>query len=244
MTQTVEWFFGRGLSIGCGLTWAVPQGWNVLSRDEIITRTIAALDSEMSASHVNTSEISSFLNFIAHNTSNEWNHRFHTTNWDYLLQREIGNLGLSVLPKWLSSSHVYHWNGSIEPPFNNTLRSNIVLETDKPAARLASHEGNLAFNKCLWSKTFVVMGMSFECDVDQLMLQALSKHEDKMSMGEAQWIVVNPCAQALKATSTRLRAALPAVTVIEVQSAFSGWLKDGFPQLKSRGAIISETLKL
>lgn len=28
--KRVDWFFGRGLSVGCNLNWAVPQEWNGL----------------------------------------------------------------------------------------------------------------------------------------------------------------------------------------------------------------------
>lgn len=163
MSPRVDWFFGRGLSIGCGLTWTVPAAWNILPRVEQIARIRDAITVEMSAPYVDVSDIRQFLTLLAHHTAVPWQHQFHTTNWDYLLQREILALGHTVQPAWCAEAHVYHLNGTAEVLPNNSHRSAFVLESDPACARSATVEGNIAFSRFIWNRTFVVVGMSFEC---------------------------------------------------------------------------------
>ena len=40
--------------------------------------------------------------------------------------------------------------------------------------------GYIAYNKFIWSQTFVVVGMSFECQVDKYLLSALKRVEDDL----------------------------------------------------------------
>ena len=145
MTKIVEWFFGRGLSIGCGLQWAVPIEWQELARDEQILRIKATLPVEMQAPGVNTEDIRLFLDLLATRTKPSWLHQFHTANWDYLLQREILALGYTVQPPWCAETHVYHLNGTVEDLPDNSQRSQFILESDSADARVATTEGNIAF---------------------------------------------------------------------------------------------------
>jgi hypothetical protein len=237
VTCTVEWFFGRGLSIGCGLSWAVPAEWHALNRDNQIARIKTAVSSEMSASYINTSDIRHFLDLLARRTVPPWRHQFHTTNWDYLLQREILNLGLTVQPPWCAESHVYHLNGTVEELPDNSRRSQFVLESDPAQQRVATTEGDIAFNKFIWSKTFVVVGMSFECEVDRYLLSALKRVEDDLPIGESAWIVLNPNKDVLASTCARLQAALPRANIGGSATTFGAWLHAGVPELQSRGAI-------
>lgn len=237
MTQIVEWFFGRGLSIGCGLTWAVPAEWHALHRADQIESIKRAVRSKMAGNDVNTVDIQYFLDLLANYTVAPWRHQFHTTNWDYLLQRKIRSLGHTVQPPWCAETHVYHWNGTVEELADNSHRSAIVLESDPPSARVATTEGNIAFNKFVWSQTFVVVGMTFECDVDKFLLTMLQRVEDDLPIGESYWIVVNPSVAALNEACLRLQAALPRAKIIGVAKTFGMWLRDGVPVLRSRGAI-------
>jgi hypothetical protein len=237
MAHTVEWFFGRGLSIGCGLTWVVPSDWHSLPRDEQIARIKAALVSEMSTAYVDTGDIRLFLDLLAKHTVSPWRHQFYTTNWDFLLQREILALDHKVLPPWCAETHVYHLNGTVEDLPDNSRRSMFVLESDPPGARVTTTEGNIAYNKFIWSQTFVVVGMSFECEVDKYLLSALKRVEDDLPIGESCWIVLNPNTDALSATCHRLQAALPRAKVVSSVTTFRAWLDGQAPELQSRGAI-------
>lgn len=237
MVQTVEWFFGRGLSIGCGLTWCVPRDWQSLPREDQITRIKSALRAEMLAPSVDVADIRRFLKILATRTVAPWKHQFHTTNWDYLLQREILNLNLAVLPAWCAETHVYHLNGTVEELPTNANRSAFVLESDSRDTRTNTIEGNIAYGKFIWSKTFVVVGMSFECDVDKYLLNAINRVEDDLPIGESTWIILNPDASTLTALGGRLKAAMPRAQIIPKQSTFRAWLGMKLPELQSCGAI-------
>ena len=237
MAPRVDWFFGRGLSIGCGLTWSVPVQWEALPREERITRIKAAVLAEMSAQCIDPSDIQHFLSLLANQTLAPWQHQFHTTNWDYLLQREILALRHTVQPPWCAETHVYHLNGTVELSPDNSRRSAFVLESDPAHAGVATTEGDIAFNKFIWNKTFVVVGMSFECEVDKYLLHALRRVEDDLPIGDSYWIVVNPSGEALSSTCARLRAALPHARIVGVASTFGAWLRARVPELQSCGAI-------
>jgi hypothetical protein len=57
MTQVVEWLFGRGLSIGFGLHWSVPEVWKEFSRGDQVAMIAQAIEQEMSATEVDTRDI-------------------------------------------------------------------------------------------------------------------------------------------------------------------------------------------
>lgn len=235
--QSVHWLFGRGLSIGCNLSWAVPAEWNALPREDQINRIKEALRKEMAHSSVDSSVIKSLLGLLGQYTTSNWSNLFITTNWDYLLQREILSLDLSVKPPWLSNSHVFHLNGTIEELQNNEHRSPFVLEQDSAAQRIGTTEGDIAFNHMAWNRMFVVVGMSFECEIDKFLLTSLSLIEDDMPIGESEWVVVNPDSASLKASCARLQSALPRSKINSVQAPLSCWLEAKLPELQKCGAI-------
>lgn len=191
----------------------------------------------MDARDVDTSDLRLFLRFLAERTTPPWQHQFYTTNWDYLLQREIEGLELKVQPPWWAETHVYHLNGTVEVLANNGNRSNIVIETDQGTARISSPEANVALNSMIWNRHFVVVGMSFECEVDKFLLQVLSEVEDDLPIGESSWIVVNPSQVALAASAGHIHAALPSAKVIRVQMSFGAWLQDGLKELQAVGVV-------
>lgn len=215
----------------------MPTDWRALPRDEQIARIKSALLSEMSAAYIDTTDIRMFLHLLANRTVSPWRHQFHTTNWDFLLQREILALGHRVQPPWCAETHVYHLNGTIEDLRDNSRRSEFVLESDPPHARVATIEGNIAYNKFIWSQTFVVVGMSFECEVDKYLLSALRRVEDDCPIGDSLWIVLNPNTDALSATCARLQVALPNAEIVGSVTTFRAWLDAQVPELQSRGAI-------
>ena len=237
MATRVDWFFGRGLSIGCGLQWSVPEDWAMLERPVLVNRIVHAVRNEMEQPHIDTTDIREFLSFLAQRTTVPWQHQFHTTNWDYLLQREISALELCAQPQWCANTHVYHLNGTVESLDDNQHRSAIVLETDPASARTPTTETNTAFSKIIWNTTFVIVGMSFECEVDKFILHSLNRVQDDLPIGESHWILVNPNANALVATSRRLQEALPNGRIVTVASFFGEWLRSEMPELQVTGAV-------
>ena len=238
MSRQVIWLFGRGLSIGCGLTWDVPEDWLGLERCEKVEKIRNALRTEMDAAHVCTSGIRSFLDFLAQRTTGGWRHLFLTTNWDFLLQREILSFVPDrILPTWLSNSHVFHINGTVEDPPGHSFRSPFLLTEDYESQRSGSTEANIAFNKMICESTFVVIGMSFECAIDRFLLRHLNKVEDDLPIGESQWVVVNPDADILAIVAKRLQTALPCATISPVCRTLDQWREEGFGELTSMGVF-------
>ncbi len=105
--KKIDWIFGRGLSIDCGLTWTVPVLWGVFPRELRIIMIKRSLRNQMDRMRIQVDPIGGFLNYLEKRADNGWRHEFYTTNWDYLLQRGIGGRGYSVCPKWLATSHVW-----------------------------------------------------------------------------------------------------------------------------------------
>lgn len=66
--QCIDWLFGRGLSIGCGLPWVVPPKWQGLPREVKIERIKAALRYEMDQSYVDCQIIRELLTLLEHHT--------------------------------------------------------------------------------------------------------------------------------------------------------------------------------
>jgi hypothetical protein len=150
----LAWLFGRGLSIECSLNWTVPAEWKTqYSRIERIERIKRALRVEMDSSHVARAPIREFLTFLKQRTAPEWRHLFVTTNWDYLLQRELrAMVDGSRPPRWLhhgAGSWVHHVNGTVEEGTQH--RSCFLLEDDSWAERTETTEANYAFNYLIWA---------------------------------------------------------------------------------------------
>ena len=159
---TVVWMFGRGLSIGCGLAWGCPSKLESTAADEQIPRIKVALAKEMLSPSINASGIRDLLSHLENHTAPDWRHLFVTTNWDYLLQREISALGLKVQPPWLANSHVFHLNGTVENLPNNENRSPFPLFGRCGCPPKTDVDGNPhLFQQISWRQTFVVVGMSF-----------------------------------------------------------------------------------
>ncbi len=236
-SKCINWFFGRGLSIGCNLSWVVPDEWRRLPRVEAIALIKAALPKEMDRPDIDCSVIRFFLGLLSENTRPGWRHRFITTNWDFLLQREIEKFDLSYLPQWLDTSHVFHLNGTVEILEDNSRRSPFLLEEDSGTCRTNTQEANEAYNKMICDKYFVVVGMSFECETDKFLLRALGRVEDEMPIGESYWVVVNRNKSALVASCRRIQDALPYASVTPVCASLNDWLKSGTQDLRKWGAL-------
>lgn len=234
----MNWLFGRGLSCACKLSWVVPHEWRNIPREERIERIKITLRKEMDSRTIDVSVIRRLLRILELHAAPNWKNRFITTNWDYLLQREIKALNPNVMPGWLASSHVFHLNGSVEYLEDNSHRSPFLLEEDSAAQRCFTPEANIAYTHMKWDRTFVVVGMSFECETDKFLLSALGRVEDDMPIGVSSWIVVNRNAQALELSCSRISHVLPRASVKSVCVDFNEWLESGLPELQESGAIV------
>lgn len=230
MSGTVIWLFGRGLSIGCGLTWDIPKDWGVLSRPNKMDRIKIDLTQAMHACN-NVDSIFDFLTHLASNTKSGHRHLFATTNWDYLLQQEIWKLGLKVMPPWLANSQVFHINGTIETVENDINRSPFILPEDLAGQRVWSHESESFLNKMIWEKRFVVVGMAFECEADKFLFRALGRVEDDLPIGESFWTIINPDQNILDLTKSLIQMNLPNAKVDCFAGTLDQWRVCGMPRL-------------
>jgi hypothetical protein len=112
-----------------------------------------------------------------------------------------------------------------------------MLEDDCGTDRVVTTEANYAFNYIACERTFVVVGMSFECDTDGYFLQQLEKIQDWMPVGESHWMIVNPSGKALRTVCCRVRGALPEARVEPVQDTLTDWRKGEFPELRASGVF-------
>jgi hypothetical protein len=237
MTSTVNWIFGRGLSIGCNLKWQFPAEWADLPREDIIKNIKVDLEKEMRSENVTKASIFDLFSNLAKRTNESWRHRLITTNWDYLIQESISEMKFKKLPRWLCDSHVSHVNGSIEDFGNKDLRSPFILERDSFDERKPSYEADDIFNKMLWGNIFCVVGMSFECESDRFLLHSLNRHEDNVPIGESTWFVLNPCKSDLDISSRRIKDALPNARVYKAPITLDQWIERGTQGLVSLGAF-------
>ena len=95
---TLIWLFGVGASIACGLVvdgsgslGEPPAGgtWRISGKP---------LCAEINAQAVDTSPYPELLTVLGSRTASGWRHRFVTTNWDGLLEREVNKAYPEVCP--------------------------------------------------------------------------------------------------------------------------------------------------
>ena len=192
---------------------------------------------EMDKPAVDVSPYKIFIETLSGSTVNPWRHLFITTNWDYLLQREILNFKLKMVPRWLRDSHVFHINGTAEVLEDNSNRSFLVLEDDPPEKRVSTLEANLAFDQMIWGQLFVVVGMSFECQIDKFLLTALNRVQDDLPIGESKWLIVNSNEDVLTQSAERIRNALPRGMIVKVKKKFELWVNNNMPELQEEGVF-------
>jgi len=230
----VVWMLGRGASIACNLVWDVPRHWLDCDHDALEGKIKAALQVEMAQPTVNTLPYKRLLAELAKRTPPGWQHRFLTTNWDTLLQREMDALRLTTAPDWLPETHVFHLNGAVEALRESDgvrRRSPFLLETDAASHRSASVEFNQALQFIVWRKVFVVVGISFSCPTDRGLLAVLHSVEDNLPVGFAWWLLVNQDRESAEAVAALIGAALPKAVVTYVATPFERWVADGMPEL-------------
>jgi hypothetical protein len=189
----------------------------------------------MGETGVDREPINRFLRSLAGRTRDNWRHLFLTTNWDFLLQSEINKFVPDVVPRWLRDSHVFHLNGTIEVQAGNSRRSEFVLPEDQ--ARTPSLEFSIALSKMEWGRTFVVVGMGFECEADRGLFSFLNQVKEMLPSGESDWVIVNPFQAALDSARDLIQLKLPQARVKPVCATFTGWQEAQFRGLSELGVF-------
>ena len=239
MSKCIVWLFGRGASAACGLTWTVPKEWASLARDRQVEKIKLTLKQEMDAPYINTKPYKDLLVQLKRSKS-PWHHRFVTTNWDYLLEREIEELGLSITPHWLPETHVFHLNGTVEE-FEDVcnFRSPFLLETDSASVRqtFKGVEANIAVNHLIWQKYFIVIGMSFSCEMDRSLLGFISRVQDHLIIGESTWIIINRSENSLKEVASHIKSVVPRANVDIIKRDFAAWVNGPLRELQKLGVL-------
>lgn len=108
------------------------------------------------------------------------------------------------------------------------------METDAPSDRKSTFEANQALTLLLWSTLVIVVGMSFECDMDRGLLATLRAHEDSTPIGQAYFVIVEPNGKTLESTHAKLVDCFPRANGIKVNKGFAEWIDSGMPQLVPR----------
>jgi hypothetical protein len=236
MINCLVWLFGRGASSACGLTWTVPGQWRNLDRDRQIEMIKLAISREMDAPNIDTMPYKNLINQLSETKSN-WHHRFVTTNWDYLLQREIDKMGWSVATHWLPETHVSHLNGTVEDFGDPSFRSRFLLETDPASIRQQTIEANIAFNHLIWQRYFIVLGMSFSCEMDRSFLDAISRVQDDLPIGESSWLIIDNSEDNLNKVASHIKSVLPRADIAVLLVDFVNWAKGPMRELKALGVL-------
>jgi hypothetical protein len=235
MTGVCCWLFGRGASISNGLGWAVPDEWNDelmqgnITREAQVERIVTAIRDQMALSGADGRTYDRLLEILQASTKQNRSHLFLTTTWDFLLHRSIVKLRLAMQPEWLDA-HVYHLNGTVEQD-GETFHSDILLETDTRERRCERPEFGIAYNKLLFARMLVVVGMSFACATDRHFLELLSADQDNVPLGEGTIIVVNFDRATLDRTVALLKASFRRATMISISSTFDEWIDSGMREL-------------
>lgn len=235
----VAWLFGRGASVACNLRWVVPSEWTVDDRSLQVEKIQGKILTEMDHPDIDTRPYQQLLETLARRTKPGWKHAFFTTNWDFLLQREIIRLGLTMVPHWLSETHVFHLNGTVESTAsskNPGLRAPFLLERDSAHDRTPSKEFSYALQTLSWRQHVIVIGVSFSCVTDQAFL-AILRSVETLPVASARWHVVDPSLQFGATVRDRITAALPGSKVTLSTIGFAEWVTQGMPELSQMGVL-------
>lgn len=241
--KNVYWIFGRGVSLSCQLNWNTTEiaDFDSKTRDEQLTLICTHLSEAQQDSRIDITPYLSLIDLCEKQTTPPHQHTFSTLNWDTLGEMAIDERHWDTEPDWITSSHIYHWNGTIENGGKNDLinqgllrRSPFILPNDSPAFRQRSIEGNYAFNKMGWSHYLVICGVSFSEDnpCDETLIKLIEWVQDDLPIGECHCIIVNRSKNALERTTKKLKQFMWR-EIIPVQSNFDDWVKAGCPELQS-----------
>ena len=177
----------------------------------------------------------SLIDIMDRRTIDGVHHRLLTTNWDYLLNRDLGvwirDKDLKCVPKFLGAhSVVYHFNGTVETG-QSSNHTQFLLETDPNDVRKSKLASNIALGHMAETKCLVVVGMSFECEIDRGLLAVLKSLEDIMPIGEAHILIVEPNTRTLENVKNKVHACLPFSRVVPIALGLREWINAGMPEL-------------
>ena len=65
----------------------------------------------------------------------------------------------------------------------------------------------------IWQRDFVLVGMSFQCEMDKALLDAFHHVTDDLPIGESNWIIINPNDEALESVVGDIQKSLPAAEI-------------------------------
>lgn len=240
--NTAVWLFGRGASIASGLDWTEPKEWQLLDRDIRIKQIQEILELEMQKIPQSRGPYYDLLSILSGHTETNWKHLFITTNWDYLLEREISRFKFKVLPKWLRETYVFHLNGSIQQKQQENS-SQFLLETDSYRIRKSKFEVNKALGYMIGEKLFVIIGMSFECEMDKAFIIYLATSKDFVPSRDASWVILDPNDTSLDNLNFRFNRLFPVANIIPINKGFQNWIKNGMTELAKYGVINPKILR-
>ncbi|BBO79654.1 hypothetical protein DSCO28_02200 [Desulfosarcina ovata subsp. sediminis] len=98
-------------------------------------------------------------------------------------------------------------------------------------------EADELFNFMTWGQFFIVIGMSFECEMDRFLLASLKRVEDNLPIGNSIWLVLNPDKEALDKSTYRIQSALPRSKVYITDKKLEEWIDEGMDALRDIGAF-------
>jgi len=239
-TNRCIWFFGSGASIENGFEYKEPEERKKKDRNErvmLIHKDVSAKMQKVS----NVPIYKELLLNLASYTSKNWQHLFCTTNWDYLLQREIDRLFPEKKPPWLNDNLVFHLNGTVEPHSEDSVftRQSILLPDDPLDYRKRTIETNIAFTKIFAQKMFVVVGMSLNYEIDRILPPIIEYINDGINFGP-KWLIVNKCKNDFNLVDRYIKDTIRGVTLLRREEiTFEKWLKNGMQELQREGVLIS-----
>jgi len=123
----------------------------------------------------------------------------------------------------------------VEEEADNPRRSYFLLESDPPATRVAKLEANVACANMVWSDCFVVVGMSFECAMDNSLLTAFGKVP--LPVEVSRWLIVDPDEGTRMRVCANIQTKIPRAVAIGVPRHLDEWLGQGLPELQDLGVL-------
>lgn len=107
--------------------------------------------------------------------------------------------------------------------------SPFLLETEKRT--IIRPEANFSVQYASESKTFIVIGISFECSGDRDFLQALFSGVNSTYGNDTTWIIVNPDIEVVDSTCAKIISRFPSAKVIPVNLSLEKWISLRTPEI-------------
>lgn len=245
--NNMYWIFGRGMSLACKLSWDVREiaGFVSKNRTEQIKLICASLNKAQQSRVVDIGPYRRMFDLCDARTTAHFKHTFSTLNWDTLAEIAIKERRWKILPRWITGSHIFHWNGTIEEQgrdqfISNRLlrRSPFILPSDEADFRKKSLEGNTAFAKMGWTHVLAICGVSFmpENKCDETLIKLIEWVHDDLPIGECHCFIINNSSEAISRTKEKLEKFLWR-KIIPICRPLDEWVRSGCPELETVGVL-------